>query len=78
MGKCEFYTTCFYLNDITITMPLATRYAIDKYCDGHFFKCTINKIAKVHGIGNVPKYASPDCNYELIRRSIEFRRQLSS
>jgi hypothetical protein len=71
MASCEFNDTCHFLNKKVIEMPLTTFNAVNNFCHGDFTICTIHKIAMTHGIKEVPKYVSPDDQYELSSRVIE-------
>jgi hypothetical protein len=71
MVGCEFNNACHFLNKKVIDMPLTTLNAVNNFCHGDFAICTIHKIATSHGINEVPKYVSPDDQYELSSRIIE-------
>ena len=71
MEDCDFKAECYFLNVKTTALPLTTVHTRTKYCNGDFTYCTIYKAAKTHGIGKVPRYVSPDDNYELQNRIAE-------
>jgi hypothetical protein len=71
MASCEFMQTCIFLNNKVVRMPITTQKLVESYCDGDFTKCTIHKNALAHGIDKVPKYVSPDDEYELSDWMIE-------
>jgi hypothetical protein len=75
MVRCEFNDKCSFLNKKVLAMPLTTRSLVENFCHGDFKKCTIHKIAMIHGIDKIPKYVAPDDQYELSDRVIELVQQ---
>jgi len=75
MVSCEFNDKCRFLNKKVLVMPLTTHSLVECFCHGDFRKCTIRRIAMTHGIDKIPRYVSPDDQYELSGRIIELVQQ---
>ncbi len=71
MGRCDFQSDCYFLQVKTVSLPLTTGHVRTVYCGGNFTECSIYKAAKSFGIGRVPRYVSPDDQYELHSRIVE-------
>lgn len=76
MRRCEFHAECYFLKVKTVSLPLTTCHAKTRYCGGVFTECSIYKAAKAYGIGRVPRYVSPDDQYELHSRIVENGRRV--
>ena len=60
MANCEYFSSCFFFNEMALDMPSTTDYLKDKYCNGVFNECTRFRISKSYGICNVPTYIYPN------------------
>jgi hypothetical protein len=59
MAKCEYSSSCSFLNKSLDDLSPASEYLKEKYCNGQFDDCARFRLSKSVGIENVSDNLSP-------------------